>query len=225
MNEKFTKPKSGSGARVDPRPHVSGLTLLELLIALSLYTCVLVILSGSLRGALDVWHRDEKSSVRIHELDFFLMKIGEELENAVPYSSVPFEGTREELRMTALSPSLTGKAAPFKIIRYSRGGEILYREERDLAQALQEQKAFGEGSLKPWLEGVRQLSLEYAYEGKEGELEWREEWQHKKDMSELPFGIKLNLELIRGDGGLLQTEKIFFLPDGVRKAYETSGAK
>ena len=199
-----------------------GFSLIELLIAISLYGTVLLVLGGTLRGGLDVWARDEKRSPATHEVDLFLAKLGEEFENSVPFSPVPFEGRSEAVLMTSVLNKISGESfgRQFSRIQYRYDGEVLYREEVDLPTFLGKQRDYEKEKFeKIWMKGVQNFSLEYAYRGQKGDVEWKKEWQQNKNKMELPFAVKVELALKREGDEPLHGEKIFFLPEGVKKAY------
>ena len=236
MAGKFTrhKPSSVMKIKCQALQTPQGFTLIELMLAMVLYSTVLLILAPTLMGGLQVWKRnqDQESAALPHEVDLLLMKMSEELESAVPFSPVPFEGKENEMAIATVLPrlSLESGGRQFSKVRYWREGETLYREEEDLASSLQKRYVPKKGKhQKIWLEGVQRLSFQYAYRSpytdreEKNQTEWHNDWRQKKDEATLPFAVKINLKWLNGSGQILEIEKDFFLPDGVRKPYHEIG--
>ena len=203
-----------------------GVTLIELLLAVSLFSLALVILVPTLLGGISVWQRDDQKTGTSHEMNIFFEKISNELETLVPFSAVPFEGKADSLLMTSVRRSAENPAGKqFSRIVYLFNNTAIFREEKDLAVLLQEQKTFEEEDRfrEPWLDKVREFSLEYAYQKEKGNVEWRGEWQQDKTKPDIPFGIKMHLTVVGSDDQLVSAERILFLPDGLRKAYHELG--
>ena len=196
-----------------------GLTLIELLLALSLYTIVLFIIAASLRGGLTVWERDEKSSKRNFDLDLFWAKMAEELENAVSLEPVPFVGKKNEIQMTTLTHGalVKKKGKRFVKVQYRLEGENLVRQEFNLPEVLQKKLSVRPIGTQVWLEGVRKILFQYAYTGAKGVIVWKEEWEQKENDIGFPFGIKVTLDRYQ-DNEIVHAEKIFFIPDGMRRS-------
>src|SRR3990167_7137832 len=68
----------------------AGFTLLEILIALFVFTLVSIILTGALRHVLDAQAETEKNAARLRQLQFALLILSHDLEQTVDY---PIENT------------------------------------------------------------------------------------------------------------------------------------
>lgn len=198
-----------------------GFTLIELLLALSLYTIVLLIVAASLRGGLTVWERDETNSRRNFDFDLLWAKMAEEFENMVSLASVPFVGEKNEIQMTALTQimSTKKKGTQFIKVQYRLEGEKLVRQEFGLLDALQKKTSPRPVASQVWLEGVRKLLFQYAYKGEKGSVVWKDDWKQDENKIGFPFGIKIILDVNQDQNQPLHAEKVFFIPDGMRKSY------
>lgn len=194
-----------------------GLTLIEFLLALALYSTVLLILIPCLQGGLQVWERESgQNADRSREIQFFFENLSEEIENAVPFTLAPFKGNEEEIVFS----SVIQKGAPqgrrsFSEIRYGLEEDHLYRTVSDLAFSLQNKKDI-ETEKKIWIEDIDSLSFQFAYRGEKKDLFWWKSWPQDESKAELPLAVKVALTLKEGNQ---PWEKVFYLPDGVRKVY------
>ena len=200
---------------------VLGFTFIELLLALSLYAVVLMIVAASLRGGLTVWERDESNSKRNFDLNLFWDKMAEEFENMVSLAPVPFVGKKTEIQMTTVTNalSLKKKGKQFVKVQYRLEGENLIRQEFNLLEVLQKKLSPKPAVSQVWLEGVRRFSFQYAYKGAKGGVVWKDDWKQEEERLGFPFGIKVALDMKQDKDLLLHAEKIFFVPDGMEKAY------
>ena len=124
------------------KPHLDqsrGFTLIELLIALSLYGVVLLIITSTLRGGLQLWERDGKKSTRTYEVELLFRKMSEEFENMIPFAGFPLEGKSNSIIMISVTApgSFYRDEKQVSRIRYWTDGENLFREEKKLAAILQ----------------------------------------------------------------------------------------
>ncbi len=198
-----------------------GFTLIELLLALSLYTLVLFITAVSLSGGLTVWERDESNSNRNLDLDLLWARMAEEFENTVSLERVPFAGKKNEIQMTALTHTASAgkRGKQFVKVQYRLEGENLVRQEFPLLEVLKKKLSIRPITNQIWLEGVRTLLFQYAYKKPKGGVLWKDEWKQDENKVGFPFGVKITVQIQADKNQPVRAEKIFYLPDGIRKSY------
>lgn len=194
-----------------------GLTLIECLMALALYSTVLLIIIPCVRGGLELTKREGDLSDRSQEVRLFFEKLSAELENAVPFTPAPFQGHENEIIFISSLPDPEGSQPKLSEIRYWAEEGQLYRTVSDLALSLQDKKDFSTKE-KVWIEDLRDLSFEFAYTGEQQSVIWEETWQQedKTQKTSMPFAVKVRLVLENVE---TPWEKVLFIPDGIRKTY------
>ena len=94
----------------------------------------------------------------------------------------------------------------------------MIRQEINLLDVLQKKTSARPILSQTWLEGVRKLLFQYAYKGAKGGIAWKDDWKQEEDKSGFPFGIKVILDMRQDKDQLLHIEKVFFVPDGMKKS-------
>lgn len=206
------------------RPEGSrGFTLIEVLLALSLYGLVMLLILPTFRGGLAIWEREEKRDLATPAVGLFLTQFAQELENTVSLRAAPFLGEEEEMTFNAVTSEYAeGKRVPrLSRIHYWFSSGVLFRAERELGKMMQERRQFDEdepSDSNRWMERLEGIFFEYASVVKK-KIEWRKEWQADPEKGGLPLGIRIRL---LGEKGATPVQKIIFLPDGVRQEHEIS---
>ena len=119
---------------------LSGFTLLELVLALSIVAAVLVVLFGGLRVGLGAWQRSERHTAALDHARSVLALVEHALDGAFPYRLTPegqqqphilFEGSPDRLTFATFSPPFpTGSPAAFTaVILSGDGGSLAVRQQ------------------------------------------------------------------------------------------------
>lgn len=187
---------------------LTGFTLLELLIAFTLFSVAMVVVSSVFGTGIVAWKRGEEESGFYQELRFTLDRMAVEFRNAVPYEKSPFEGKNELVsfalvRFPRTSPpewvQVTYEAKPMADATTS-----LIRRITPFSKNVEEEETI--------LSGLSEIHFAYpSFEEEEG-WSWKESWESGESQKPPPF---LRLELLK-EGETWK--KIFLIPMGEREA-------
>jgi general secretion pathway protein J len=183
----------------------AGFTLVELLVAVTLFSLISLVLIGSLRFGVKSWDRGTARAERIdHSVlaQDFLRRI---IEDAYPYFSpgqtqgrVAFEGNAQSLRLLAPAPIALGAAGRMSVeVLLERGAErsdLIVVTTPELAD---DASVVARKILMPNVEG-----LELSYFGRkrsDRQATWHEQWIGE---TALPQLLRLKLRLPQGDSRL-----------------------
>lgn len=194
-------------------------TLIELLIAVSIFAVVAIALYSTFSGGLKVWHRQEKGFKYSHSTRLVLDAMAKELRNAINYSVKQGLGAGLEgqgLRFIGDEKSLT-----FITLMGEEIAKVDYIFEEGVLKkrVVLQKEEFKEENQKEsvLIENLDGLSFEYAYKGTgEGfELEWRKSWEKEtvSDQPKIPAGVRITLTFdIDGKEEIIK--KTVFIPMG-----------
>ncbi len=183
-----------------------GFTLMELLIALSIFAVIAICLYSVFSGGIRVYRKQEKVFKYSHNVNLALDKMAGELRNAINYSMPPPPAVSPEearkLKFTGDDKSLsfiTAKGADIIKVDYF----FVSTQDRKgvLKKKISYQKeGFNEEKHPEMLliEGLDNISFEYAYKGadKDAPPEWQKEWGKEavEQKSKIPVGVRIILE-------------------------------
>lgn len=191
--------------RPRPRGGRAGLTLVELIVAVSLLAVISLLLAGAVHGVRRVHEGIRARDRRVGEPAAVLRALVREVESAFDPAlpdRIPFElrpgrpGDPEPLAwrfFAAMPESDAGEPDRFRAreIRYSvrrdRDGMALLRAERTIPDGLEE-----EPSPVPVISGLREIRIE-AGDG----AEWSDRWPEEKAP---PFPDRVRVRLLTGGG-------------------------
>jgi general secretion pathway protein J len=167
-------------------PNEAGFTLVELLIALTLFALLATMLFGGLRFAGRAVASGDRRLERSAELSLAAGFLRRALAGAEPLpraeedgvASVAFEGGRDTLDFVSLPPAYLAPPGYYRLqLRVESGGHLVLRRERladDVAAAPETEAA-------PTLLLDRVRGIELAYYGAYDDYQqpqWRERWEH-----------------------------------------------
>lgn len=178
-----------------PRP-APGFTLIEILLAISLLSLILLLLFSALASANRSWAATERRIAQNDELRLVAEFIQRQLAEQSPLfwadqddTGLLFSGARDELNFTAGLPAHRGgggaEALTLKVSR--AGGErqlALYFQPVSAARRPFDNQHGGERVVLL----ANTARIELAYYGREeieGQSTWRDEWQHAELLPEL----------------------------------------
>lgn len=176
------------------RAHERGFTLLELLIALTLFGLLMTVLLGGLRLGTRVW---EASGERLEEQGEILTLQGflrQRLEEAWPVEEAYrsdeaeplFDGEADRLRLVSSMPASLGEGLfliELSLLRTDRGGS-----DRDLLLRWRPWPATQtvEPGERVLLADVAGMAIAYfGSDGRERPGGWHDRWQYRDDLPEL----------------------------------------
>jgi len=195
--------------RTSTRKNINGFTLLELLVAVSVFAVIAALASGGFNSVLNTASRSEEHMQRLAELQKAMTIIARDVEQAVdrPVRDgfgdrlAPFIGSQPT---NLLEFSRTGRRNPTQAPR-SHIQRIGYRHEDDvlyrLTWAVLDRAQDSEALEFKLLEGVNEIEIRYL----DSNHEWQDQWPPLVTVqgsdNELPRGIEITLD-IEGMGSI-----------------------
>ena len=172
------------------RSNSTGFTIIELLLAISLFLLVSMSLFFSMRSGLQLYKRSDEGLATTHEIMFLLNTLTHELRNSFRYSSVPFKG--DERTLTFPSVLLTyDKDEVFTDIykiEYNFKSRTLTKEKHSLSR--NKDKKVTQKILHPLL---KDMSFCFGFfDENEKIVVWKDEWPLEFE-GMFPQAIKVNL--------------------------------
>jgi general secretion pathway protein J len=176
----------------------AGMTLLEVVLALTVLAVVVVLLSGGVRVAVRAWEAGERQVAAQQETRVVVEIVAEALASALPLRGrvgespervLLFEGEPEALRFvtTAAPLGLEPADAPFHAVTLARGSaERLVMGEKLLPAT----EPFTGGVETTLARAVSSLRLAY----RDGEGTWRDRWDARAEGG-LPTAVRVELAL------------------------------
>lgn len=200
-----------------------GFTLVELLIAVSIFSIIAICLYTTFSSGIHLWRRQETGFRYGHGVRLALDMVAKDLKNVIPYShespeEVPVPGTEQEM------PVFTGESDTVSFMTLISGdiAKVSYFFERDLEQGgvLKRTRVFQEEGFQEehqkediLVADLDKVAFEYAYRTEEEDAQpnWLESWE---DGSVVPQGVRITLEFSGdGDEGKI-LKKTVFIPAG-----------
>jgi general secretion pathway protein J len=201
--------RRGRGRSRDDR----GLTLLEVVLALSILAAISVGLAGALRVGLRAWEAGERRAALDQEVRVVVDLLTEVLGAAYPYRSrlgrepergLVFEGEAAEARFVSSAPPLALEPAglAFHAVRLGRDDDDRLRV---VERVVPTDEPFGEGTEVILSRAVTGFRLQY----RTAAGEWVERWDARAAAG-LPAAVRVELSLRVGDRA--QTVPPFVVP-------------
>ena len=222
----FRKYKEGSAMR-----RHKGFTLLELLLALSIFSIIAVCLYSVFAGGIRVWRKQEEGFKYAHTTRLALDRMAKELRNAINYSvpattgmgaednqGLRFIGEKDKFSFITVTD---GEIAKVSYLFSAKGGENARFQNGVLKRIIVLQKeGFKEENQKEdvLVADIDELSFEYAYEGegKDSPAIWADSWG-EEGQAKIPKGVRVTLEFDKGAKDQNKKEifrKTVFIPTG-----------
>jgi len=189
-----------------------GLTLIELVVSLTIFSVISLAVYSSFAGGISVWRKAREFSSVYQTARLLLDDMALELKNAVMVSGTEFIGGPRTISFITLRQGTHGTSASgdsqiakvtFEVRRDPSGqGYALFRRHAtNLKRRVDAELMVG---------ALSGLDFQYTYKNSVGELQpWAKVWKTK---DELPLGIKITLNI-----GATQFTKMVFIPHGFRE--------
>lgn len=229
MGSIFNRVKKSNklGQGLKPRPNsLTGFTLLELLLSITILSLVLVVIYGTLNLGFRAWEKGERDIDKIQRMRVIMHLLSREIKSAFPYKVTPseldthkkfyaFEGKRDSISFVSTVPLRGGKKGLSWLSFWVEEDEGLVVVERDALRTdiFQERNFMDRDELEVLDAHVIRIRFEY-YELKsgkeegEGEGEWKERWDAEKKGT-LPHTVKIELTF-REEGRGEEDEEEFY---------------
>lgn len=190
-----------------------GVTLIELIVAVSIFAVISVAVYSTFAMGLSIWRRTQKAQVMYQNIRLALDEMARDLQNAVVYfdssqtTAINFEGEKDRISFYSLVDGYqtTPPYPQLRKISYTLGdsGNLQRLEQvhqgADIAPETEEIAS-----------QVANLSFFYSYEDN-GALgyEWRRDWEPNE---RIPESVRIELELNTGNKPVFS--KYVFIPTG-----------
>ncbi|MFH0771647.1 MAG: prepilin-type N-terminal cleavage/methylation domain-containing protein [Candidatus Omnitrophota bacterium] len=211
-----------------------GFTLIELIIAVTVFSVVILTVYLSFGVGIRAWREAEGSYKLRQQARQSLDIIGRELRNAVNFAPIQFEGGKDWIRFASSpvardSDSVCGGVFEMEYFIEEDSGadksagaaeKSLYRICRTYKESLQEDSELKKDAAKSLLiSGLSGFKLRYARREDENII-WVDNWE--KDNKCIPFGVELSLIFAssRADETPIVFSEIILMPTGVLKEIE-----
>jgi prepilin-type N-terminal cleavage/methylation domain-containing protein len=190
-----------------PLKKKKGVTLVEILMALVLFSLIGIKIFSIFSQGVTLWKR-EKEMYALHQKSrLFLELIAGELRNTVSFQPLDFEGKKNSISFLLFSNRYnTGNLC--KINYYFDSQEQCLRRSY---QTFSEIHLGKKGKDEKLTAGVEDFNISYAYSKEQDDFDWKDYWESKKD---LPIGIKIHLKLINKYGKSEKYSKTIYMPIG-----------
>jgi general secretion pathway protein J len=191
----------------------AGLTLIEVLIAITILAAIVVLMASALRVGARAWEAGEKRAAAQQEVRAIVELLTDALSGAFPYQGrlgegeergILFVGEADEVRfVTSLPPLfLEAPAVPFHAVTLRHVADD--RELRVTERLVPNDEPFGEDPHMVLSRGIETLRFEY----RDDEGNWQDRWERNRNA--LPVTIKVELTL--RDPGRGERTVIFMVP-------------
>lgn len=191
-----------------------GFTLLELLIAFTIFSVAMVIVSSVFATGIAAWKRGEKESGFYQELRFALDRMAIELRNALSYEKIPFEGRKELVSFVQVH---FPRSSPPEWVQVTY--EIKKAEDSTFLVRRTTPFSGGETEEETLLSGLSEISFAYPFFEAEGKWSWEESWVSRSTSKKPPPFFQM--ELLKDEHEAWK--KIFLIPTGEKGTSEEKG--
>ncbi|MBU1090252.1 MAG: prepilin-type N-terminal cleavage/methylation domain-containing protein [Candidatus Omnitrophica bacterium] len=166
-----------------------GLTLIELLIATTIFALVSIAVYGTFNSGMSVWRRANELNLEQRRFMIRLEKFSRELRQVFNYPNIDFLGSEDGLSFAQVLDSEIVRVTYY----FDQDKEALLRGVDNLPDILElEEGEELRADLVSYLSGIDELNFSYFYfDIEEESYLWKEEWV--KENSGLPIAIKLEI--------------------------------
>ena len=189
----------------------AGFTLIELLMAAMLIPLIAFAVYANFNSGVKIWQRLHQQT-SLEDLRLFSQKVSRNFESALQYSSIPFEGDKENVSFAALiqtDEKLGGDRGIGEIrFYYDPGTRSIQREQKNVSQIYREKG----GRSETVLHGVNGWKVSFFALGKQDKTyQWFEAWENRP--KELPVAVRFEFDF-SGASGARPVTKTFMIPVG-----------
>lgn len=204
LNSSRPLPEAGPGRKARA---TGSFTLVEFLIALSIFGIIVVSLYSAFRTGLSSYRKIDSAFTVSQTARSILNRMELELKNAFPLykNKVNIEGTNNKLSFFCQAETFQKSRRMWQIrrLQYETGPGIFTRRCFSGLDGLFRNPVSVESEFPPEVSG---LSFEYAASPSQGSssyLEWLSQWPKKNDMNQsaLPLAIKVRLTILDNNDG------------------------
>lgn len=172
---------------------LTAFTLIELLIAVTIFSVVASLLYSSFRLGIISWKRTEANLSRYQKIRYAMNRLSEDITNTFMHKKIVFKGQEKRIEFAGVIKGKDKQKSIGKICYFFSGeGASLLRQKLSYDQAIKEETTTEGG--EDLISDVIDFKINYCYKEKEeeSEFEWFPEWVSEKA---IPQGVKLELTL------------------------------
>lgn len=171
---------------------LTGFTLVELLVTLSLVALVAGAVVAVMSGGLQIWERLQDQDALGQQLQIVLDSMRRELHNAQPFRPIPFEGSYDTFSFPALLEMDTADGLHLREV--GRVGFFLDEGRHRLCKSQQPYRGLRSQLLKescrPLIEGIDRLRFSYyVLDSSTGQYDWTGSWTADQP----PLAVKIEV--------------------------------
>ncbi len=190
---------------------ISGFTLIEVIVTLTILGLILLVISSAFRLGLSAWEKGEASGEESQTVREISRLVCQQIKSSVPYKMrtekaegdyLAFDGKAHSLKFVSALPIKAkqplGFVYAFYEFREEGGGEgqLVYFEQRVLNKNFFEETPREESEVS-LLQGVSDVRFEYLRR-EDKKKNWTEGWEEQwnaKDEKELPQALRVTVTL------------------------------
>lgn len=186
----------------------SAFTLMELLLAITLFSIIAVAIYSSLAAGIKIQKRGSYLGGEYHDLRLAFYRIAQDLRTAIPINNIYLAEESEKLCFFSIMPTLSGGREIYKITytwKQEKDYLILSRLKETYIDSLQEVHAKSD----KLLDKITQLTFDYGYikkamSGKE-DFYWKQNWKEEAMPKLVRIKLKTKTE---------KFDKVIYCPAG-----------
>ena len=188
----------------------TGFTLVETMIAISLFLVIAMSAYWSFRSGFTAYQRIESQLGGDYEMKMFIRQLNEELRNAIYYAESPFEGEADRLIFPCRLKRYNAKEMEenLYLVSYYFRSKTLERTEEKLRKSFKDQETVKEPVLN-----FSSCRFQFAYKRRDGGIEWKNEWS-KNPYLGIPRAIRLTTKPQKVKKGEEENTIQFLIPHG-----------
>lgn len=177
------------------RKHTQAFTLVEVVIALSIFGVIAISLNSMLMAGIRTWRSGNEWASQDQRARSFFYKISQDLKNAVNYAEdMPFLGESKKISFMKLEDALD-KEGNFstRLVRvfYELDSQknVIIRKTAGQAEGFDERFALASKIVLD----VEKLEFKFAYKGlyEAESVRWKDKWEFKKN---IPRGVEISFD-------------------------------
>jgi prepilin-type N-terminal cleavage/methylation domain-containing protein len=164
----------------------AGFTLVELLIAVSIFSVVSIAIYATFNSGMTVWRRAKDTSGEERTFLLRTEKLSRELRQAFNSGDIPFSASKNKIQF----PSIIDSDICRIIYSFDQNKKILSRSGDKLTDILAADKKELEPKFSSYLSGIDELTFSYLiFDLSKNAYTWKEEWKE----GILPIAVKVTI--------------------------------